>query len=72
MREEPIVNTTSEGGMPNLTEISLTVGCTPFMAAYSSIKALMLLAAAFKERLTFMEPSSRMKRFISPAIMGTA
>ena len=66
------VNTTSDGGILNFSEMSFIDGCSPCSAVYAPMNSLMALAEALSERLTFIEPSSRMNRFISPAIMGTA
>ena len=67
-----MVNTTWLSGMEKRAAISLTAGWRPWAAEYSSIYLFMAFASAFIARDTFMLPSSRMNRFISPAIMGTA
>ena len=70
--EEPRAKTTSLSSIEKAAAISLTDGCAPCSRVYSSMNALMSRAVFLSARETFTLPSSRKKRLISPAIMGTA
>ena len=70
--DEPIMNTASASSSPKALATSDMGGCFPFFAVYSSMNRLISFAVCFIDRDTFTEPSSLMKRLISPAIIGTA
>ena len=72
IRVEPIVKTTSLSGILNSSAIIFKDGCLPFSEENFSMKRFICLAQLLIWRETLMLPSSRINRFISPAIIGTA
>ena len=62
----------SSGVSPMYSAISCTPGSRPNAVPSSRWAAHTFAASSFKVRLTFIMPSSRRNRFISPAIIGTA
>ena len=62
----------SSGAAPMASATWLIPGSFPVFAKSSACTAVALAANSLRERLTLIMPSSRKKRLISPAIMGTA
>ena len=71
-REASSARAISSGVSPMYSAISCTPGSRPNAVPSSRWAAHTFAASSFKVRLTFIMPSSRRNRFISPAIIGTA